>query len=139
MSRGTLCFWTATVLAGLSIGFSCLRYQVMGQDTKLPPGPGNYRVTLLVRGQSQGDAHVLTAAPLDMHHQHIYGEDFQSEQLYPKPFESKQGEKRQIHWTPRPLVPKGPIEVRYEFLCTIDVHRPTSSMARVHKFVHAAP
>jgi hypothetical protein len=139
MSRTALCFWTAMVLAGLSIGFSLLRYRVMGQETKMPPGPGNYRVTLLVRAQSQGDAHLLTASPLDMHHQHIYGEDYRSLELYPKPMESKEGDKRQIHWTQRPLVPKGSIEARYEFLCTIDVHRPNTSMARVQKLVHAAP
>ena len=137
--RTALCFWTALVLAGLSIGFSILRYQVMGPETKMPPGPGNYRVTLLVRGQAQGEARLLTASPLDVHHQHIYGEDYGSEQLYPKPLESKLGDKRQIVWTQRPLVAKGPIEARYEFLCTIDVHRPNASMARVHKLVHAAP
>lgn len=139
MSRTALCFWTAVLLAGLSVGFSVLRYQVMGPATKAPPGPGNYRVTLLVRGESQGDARLLTASPLDVHHQHIYGEEYRSAQLYPKPFETKQGDKRQIVWTPRPLIAKGPIEVRYEFLCTIDVHRPNTSMARVHKLLHAPP
>src|SRR5438094_558045 len=127
MSRTALCFWTAMVLAGLSVGFSMLRYQVMGQETKMRPGPGNYRVSLLVRGQSQGDARLLTAMPLDVHHQHIYGEDYHSLQLYPKPLETKQGDKRQIVWTQRPLVAKGPIEARYEFLCTIDVRRPNTS------------
>jgi len=111
----------------------------MGQETKMPPGPGNYRVTLLARGQSQGDARLLTASPLDFSHQHIYGEENQSEQLYPKPSESKQGDKRQIIWTQRPLIGKGPIEARYEFFCTIDMHRPNASMARVNKWVHAAP
>ena len=139
MSRTALCFWTAMVLAGTSIGFSMLRYHVMGQETKMPAGPGNYRVTLLVRGNSQGEARLLTSCPLDVHHQHIYGEDYSCAQLYPKPSETKQGDKRQIIWTQRPLVAKGPIEVRYEFLCTIDVHRPNSSMARVHKHVHAPP
>jgi hypothetical protein len=139
MSRTALCFWTALLLAGVSAGISLLRYHVMGPATKMPPGPGNYHVTLLVRGHSQGEARLLTASPLDMHRQHIYGEDYGSEQLYPKPLETKLGDKRQIVWTPRPLTAKGPIEARYEFLCTIDVHRPTASMARVHKLVHAAP
>src|SRR6476646_4732165 len=103
MSRTALCFWTALALAGVSIGFSMLRWQVMGEETRMPPGPGNYRVTLLVRGQAQGEARLLTAAPLDVHHQHIYGEDYRSEQLCPKPFETKQGDKRHIVWTQRPL------------------------------------
>jgi hypothetical protein len=139
MSRTALCFWTALLLAGTSIGFALLRHQVMGQETRMPPGPGNYHVTLLVRGLSQGDARLLTTLPLDVHHQHIYGEDYSSEQLYPKPLETKQGDKRQIIWTQRPLVSQGPIEARYEFLCTIDVHRPNASMARVHKAIHASP
>ena len=139
MSRSALCFWTAMVLAGVSLGFSVLRYQVMGQETKIPPGPGNYRVTLLARGNSQGDARLLTLCPLDVHHQHIYGEEYTSAQLYPKPSETKDGDKRQIVWTQRPLVAKGPIEVRYEFLCNIDIHRPNASMTRVNKLVHAAP
>ena len=139
MSRSALCFWTALTLAGLSIGFAGLRYHVMGQETKMPPGPGNYHVTLLVRGNSHGDARLLTLCPLDVHHQHIYGEECTSGQLYPKPSETKEGDKRQIVWTQRPLVPKGPIEVRYEFFCNIDVHRPNGSMARVNKLVHAAP
>ncbi len=126
-------------LAGLSIGFAALRYHVMGQETKMPPGPGNYHVTLVVRGNSQGDARLLTLCPLDVHHQHIYGEEYASGQLYPKPSESKEGDKRQIVWTQRALVPKGPIEVRYEFFCNIDVHRPNVSMARVNKLVHSPP
>jgi hypothetical protein len=134
-----LCYWTAAVLAGCSVSVGLLRYRAMGQEAKIPPGPGNYHVTLLVRGHSQGDARLLTLAPLDVHHQHIYGEDYGSEQLYPKPHESKEGDKRHIVWVARPLVPAGPIEVRYEFLCTIDVRRPNASMARVQRLVHAAP
>lgn len=139
MSRSALCFWTAVVLACLSIGFGMLRYAVMGQETKIAPGPGNYHVSLLVRGNSQGNARLLTICPLDVQHQHIYGEEYSSAQLYPKPSETKEGDKRQIVWTQRPLVPKGPIEVRYEFLCNIDVHHPNGSMARVNKLIHAAP
>src|SRR5262249_44720390 len=60
-----------------------------------------------------------------------------SAELFSKPHENKEGDKRHIVWTPRPLVGKGPIEARYEFLCSIDVHRPNTSMARVHKLVHA--
>jgi hypothetical protein len=127
------------LLAGSSVGFSVLRYYVMGPQTRMPRGPGDYHVTLLVRGQAQADARLLTLAPLDVHHQHIYGEDSGSDQLYPKPYETKQSDKRQIVWTERPLFSKGSLEARYEFLCTIDVHRPTASMARVNKFVHAPP
>jgi transglutaminase-like putative cysteine protease len=138
MSRTALCSWTALVIAALSVGVSLLRIGALGQETKMPPGPGNYRVALLVRCQSQGDARLLTASPLDIHHQHIYGEDYRSEQLYPKPTETRQGDRRQIIWTQRPLS-DGPMEARYEFLCTIDVHRPNSSMVRVQKLVHVPP
>src|SRR5437660_1110157 len=108
MSRTALCFWTAMVLAGCSVGFALLRYRVMGHEAKIPRGPGNYHVTLLVRGHALGEPRLLTLSPLDVHHQHIYGEEYVSPQLFPKPHETKEGDKRQIVWTARPLLGNGP-------------------------------
>ncbi len=127
------------MLATLSLGTAVVRYRVMGQEARVAPGPGNFKVTLLVRGQAQGDARLLTACPLDFHHQHVYGEEYRSEQLYPKLSKARNGEKRQIQWSQRALVQNGPVEVRYEFRCSVDVHRPSASMTRVHKLVYAAP
>ena len=43
---------TAMLLASLAIGTSLVRRHVLGQETSVPRGPGNYRVTLLVRGEA---------------------------------------------------------------------------------------
>ena len=139
MSRTALCYWTAALLAGVSLSVSIVRHRALGHETKVLPGSGSYQVTLLVRGQSQGDARLLTACPLDFDHQHIYGEQYRSEQMVPKLQEAKHGDRRHIQWTQRAFIVKGPVEARYHFLCTTDVHRPSGSMKRVHELVHAAP
>lgn len=139
MSRNALCLWTAAGLTVLALGFALVRYRTVGRQTHLPTGHDNFKVTLLIRGQSKGDARLLSACPLDFHRQHIYGEEYRSEELYPKLSESKTGDKRHLQWSQRALAPKGPLEARYQFLCSIDVRRPTASMTRLHQLVHAAP
>src|ERR1043166_3765274 len=108
MSRTALCVLTASVLAFLSVGISLFRMQVLGQETRVPAGPGNFKVTMLVRGKSAGDARLITACPLDFHCQHIFGEELNSSDLYPKIVEAPHGPRRSLHWTQRVSVPKGP-------------------------------
>ncbi len=139
MSRTTLCIMTATGLALLSAGMAVTRCQVMGQETAAPSGPGNYKVTMIVHGRSTGEARVITACPLDFHHQHVFGENFASEELSAKVSVVPQGERRQIQWQQRLGVSRGPFQARYEFLCTLEVHQPTTSMARLNKVLHAPP
>jgi hypothetical protein len=139
MSRTTLVVLTASLLAVFSIGVSIARVQVMGQDGKVAPGPGNYKVTMLVHGKSTGDTRLITACPLDFNRQHIYGEEYTSSELFPKIVESQNGARRSLHWSQRVAVPKGPVQARYEFHCSVDVHRPSASMSQLNKALHAPP
>src|SRR6476661_6066305 len=78
MSRTTLCVATAAVLALLSIGVMALRHHVMGDEVRVPHGPGTWKVSLAVRGRSEGDARLLTLTPLDFGRQHVVRESCQS-------------------------------------------------------------
>jgi hypothetical protein len=139
MSRTTLVVLTASLLASLSIGVSIARVRVMGQESKVPPGPGNYKVTMLVHGKSTGDARLITACPLDFNHQHIYGEEYTSSELFPKIVETQDGARRSLHWSQRVGIAKGPVQARYEFYCSVDVRRASTSMTKLNKALHAPP
>jgi hypothetical protein len=139
MSRTTLCVLTAAGLASLSLGVGVLRYQVLGSETRAPAGPGTYKVTMLVCGKSTGDARLLTACPLDFNRQHVLREDYRSEELLPRPSELRTSERRQIQWLQRPGTRKGPFQARYEFLCNVDIHHPTSPMTKLTRALYAAP
>src|SRR5689334_22918260 len=117
MSRTLLCVLTALVLAVVSVGTSILRLTVLGQETRVPAGPGNYKITMLVRGKSTGDARVITACPLDFNRQHVFGEEYTSSELFPKIIETQHGLRRALHWSQRVTVPKGRFQARYEFFC----------------------
>ena len=101
MSRTTLCVATAAVLAVLSLSVMLVRYQVLGDEVKAPVGPGTYKVTMVVRGKSNGDARLVTACPLDFNRQHISHETCHSAELNGKHQDGRRGERRQIQWTPR--------------------------------------
>ena len=53
--------------------------------------------------------------------------------------EARRGERRQLHWTPRPTAAVGPFTARYQFYGTVDMRRPTSAMLRVHEQTQAPP
>ncbi len=139
MSRTTLCVATAAALAVLALATSIVRLQVMGTQTRVPSGPGHFQVTLVARGKSSGDARLITACPLDLHRQHIFSEDFKSDELFGKISESQKGARRSLHWSQRLAVPKGPVQARYQFFCSVDVHRPNASMTRLHQLLYAQP
>jgi hypothetical protein len=139
MSRTGLCVLTASLLATLSAGISILRLQVMGQEPRVPAGPGNYKVTMLIRCKSSGDARIVSACPLDFNHQHIFGEEYSSVELFPKIVEGQHSVRRTLHWSQRVGVPKGSFQARYEFFCSVDVKQPNTSMARLSKVLHAPP
>src|SRR5436309_14495399 len=113
-SRTPLCIVAAALLASLSIGTALARRQVLGQETHVPRGPGNYRVALLVRGETAGDAKLITACPLDFPHQHIFREDYRIADLHPKLVEGKLGDPRQVQFALRAVV-RGPLVALYEF------------------------
>jgi hypothetical protein len=140
MSRTMLSVITAAALSMASLVLMICRYQILGDEVKLPTGPGAWRVTLLVQGQSIGnDARMLTTTPLDFGHQHILDELYRSDELLAKPPDSKHPERRQVLWTQRPGVPEGPFRARYQFYCAINVHSPTAPMSELAKRINAAP
>jgi hypothetical protein len=138
MSRTTLCVLTAAGLAALSVGVMVVRHQVLGSEAKAPAGPGTYKVTLLVTGKSSGDARLITACPLDFRRQHVCDERCQSPELAARRTEGRHGERRQVQWSQR-AAGKTPFQARYEFYCQVDVHRPTSPMARLGERLYARP
>jgi hypothetical protein len=138
MSRTTLCLLTAAGLGALSVGVMVARRQVLGSEVKAPAGPGTYKVTLLVHGKSSGDSRLLTACPLDFRRQHICDEHCQSAELTPRRSEGRHGERRQVQWSQK-TTGKVPFQARYEFYCQVDLHRPTSPMARLGERLYARP
>src|SRR5262249_28676140 len=80
MSRTTLCVLTAAGLAVLSLGVMLARRQALGDEVKAPVGPGTFKVTLVARGKSGGEARLVTACPLDFKRQHVSNEHCQSKE-----------------------------------------------------------
>src|SRR5437763_538067 len=131
MSRTTLSILTAVVLAILSVGIMIGRTYVLGNQVRVPSGPGTWKVTLVVQGQSTGDAKLTTAMPLDFGRQHVLHEVCRSAELLPKPQAARHPERHLVLWSQRPGVGEGPFRVRYEFDCKVDVHHPSASMSKL--------
>jgi hypothetical protein len=144
MSRTTLCVLTALGLAGLSVGLMVWRHAVLGDEVKAPRGPGSWKVTLVVRGRSHGPARLITAAPLDFKHQHIYNEAYHSRELKARPQDNRgparqHPEHRLTPWSPRPGRKAGQFQVRYEFCCAVKFRQPTASMNRLTRLLYGPP
>src|SRR5438067_9789116 len=101
MSRTTLCGLTAAGLVLASAGVMAVRYRVLGDEVELPRGPNVWKVTMTVQGQADGDARVLTAAPLDFNRQHVLRETFKSARLQERPPEGRSPYRRRVLWTRR--------------------------------------
>jgi hypothetical protein len=144
MSRTTLCLVTAAGLAVLSLGLMCWRRSVLGSETHVPSGPGTWKVTMVMRGKSHGDARLITAAPLDFNRQHVFNEVYRSAELKPKQQEVRMPDvrhpdRRLVLWSQRPGTRKGPFQARFEFCCVVRYHHPTGSMTRLTKLLYAPP
>jgi hypothetical protein len=139
MSRTTLCVLTAGVLAAVSLSVMIVRQHVLGEEVRVPVGPGTWKVTLLVTGKSTGDVKLLTTTPLDFGRQHIFNEVCRSDELYDKPPDARHPSRRQIIWHQRAGVPNGPFRARYEFHCTTNVSRPSPGMTELGQTLSAAP
>jgi hypothetical protein len=147
MSRTLLSILTAAALATASIGLMIGRYRILGDEVKVPTGPGTWKITLLVQGQSIGtNAKLLTTTPLELGHQHILDELYRSDELLAKPPDSKHPERRQVLWTQRLGIPEGPFRARYQFYCTVNIHPPPMGhvanvppLSELAKAVNAAP
>jgi 7 transmembrane helices usually fused to an inactive transglutaminase/Transglutaminase-like superfamily len=139
MSRTVLCVITAGTLAALSLGVMVVRYRVLGDEVRVPTGPGTWRVTMAVQGRSQYDGKLMTATPLDFGRQHVLRETCRSAELLDKPPDARHPDRRVVLWSHRAGVPAGSFRAHYEFYCVTDVHRPSSSMARLAKSLYAPP
>jgi hypothetical protein len=139
MSRTTLCVLTAGLLAALSVGVMVTRYQVMGDEVKLPLGPGTWKVTMTVQGTSVGGARISTATPLDLDRQHLLQDSYRSAQLLNRPPEARHPERRLVYWTPRGGVGDGPFRAHCEFHVSVDVSHPSPAMARTAGNLYEAP
>jgi hypothetical protein len=140
MSRTTLCLATAAGLITLSTGLMIARYRILGDEVLAPRGPGVWKVTLLVSGISTSkSAKLMTAAPLDLGHQHICRESCRSDEFLDKPPVARRPERRQVLWNYRGTTPAGSFRARYEFYCHLDVHRASASGSRLFKALYAPP
>jgi hypothetical protein len=133
-----LCTLTAAALAVLSVGVMVTRYFAAGAEA--PAGPNTWKVTLAVRGASQGgDARVTTAAPLDFGRQHVLREQFSGEAMRARPAGEKQPDRRQMVWVQQGGAADGPFKLRCEYSVSLEVLHPSSRMARLAKGLYAAP
>jgi hypothetical protein len=147
MSRTTLCATTAAVLALLSLGVMALRHHVMGDEVRVPHGPGTWKVSLAVRGRSQGDARLLTLTPLDCGRQHVVRESCQSAEFldvppdarHDKAAEARHPELRRVLWKKRVGAGDGPFRLHYEFYCTVNPHRASAPMSELARALSAPP
>jgi hypothetical protein len=138
MSRLTLCVLTAGALAGVSLAVMILRARVMGSEMTAPTGPNTYHVTLLVRGKSAGDIRLTTAGPLDYGRQHVFREEWHSEELRHQPGDAHRPDRRQVLWTAAPGA-TGAFQARYEFFCRVNAHHPTPAMTTLADKLNAPP
>jgi 7 transmembrane helices usually fused to an inactive transglutaminase/Transglutaminase-like superfamily len=145
MSRTTLCVVTAAGLAALSIGLMVWRYYELGDETRGPLGPGAWKVTMVVRGKTHGSGRLITAAPLDFGHQHIFGEVYRSGEFKQKQQDNRHQdccrhpERRVVLWSQRPGSGKVAFQTRYEFRCAVQWRQPSPTMNRLTKALYAPP
>jgi len=147
MSRTTLCAATAAGLTLLSLGVMALRYRVLGDEVRVPHGPGTWKVALVVQGKSEGDARVLTLTPLDFGRQHVLRETCQSAEFLDVPPdlrpdktpETRHPERRRVLWKKRAGTGDGPFRLHYEFFCSAAAHRTSAPMSDLARALAAPP
>jgi hypothetical protein len=140
MSRTTLCVATAAGLVVASTSLMIGRQLVLGEEVKVPLGPGTWKVTLLVEGKSTGqEARLMTAIPLEVGHQHVHREDCRSNELLAKPPDAKHTQRHQVYWTQRPGFSQGSFRARYQFYCSVNYDPPAAGMSRLTKTLYAPP
>src|SRR5439155_4405053 len=132
MSRTTLCLVTAAILAVGSLALMALRHRLLGDEVRLPGGPGTWKITMLVQGRTAAEAHLWTATPLPTGQQQLVREQGRSDELMQKPHE-QHTDRRELSWSQAPGISPGPFRIRYE--CWF-VARPERSASEHH---NAAP
>jgi hypothetical protein len=138
MSRTTLCALTASALAVVSLGVMAVRYRVLGDEVGRPAGPGTWKVTLVVKGTSQGHARLWTATPLDLDRQRLKDDGYTSDEMTHKPPEARFPERRRVPWAQRPGSGAGPIKARAEFLVGLHTGRGGGETGQA-RALYAAP
>jgi hypothetical protein len=140
MSRTTLWAATAAALVAASLTLMIARYRVLGNEVKVPKGPGTWKVQMLVNGKSTGnDARLLTATPLDFGHQHVLRESCRSSEFLDKPTDLRHPDRRQVLWVQRTGVGEGAFRATYEFYCEMDERHPSKPMSDLSKELYAPP
>jgi hypothetical protein len=139
MSRTTLSLLTAGILATVSLTVMAVRHQVMGQEVQAPAGPGTYKVTMLMRGKSLGNAKVQMLCPLDFKQQHVFREEFVSQEMTEKPAEGHNHDRRQVLWWQKSPTAKVALEARYEFCCCVETKPATAPMLKLGRQLYEAP
>jgi hypothetical protein len=139
MTRTTLTTITAAVLAVLALAIMVLRCAVLGNEVKLPAGPPLWKVVMVVHGHSPNEPRLVTAAPLDVGHQHVLREDFSCPELSHKGPEASEPDRRPVLWTRRLGEPGGAFRVRCEFYVTVEVPHPSGGALRTAQALAAAP
>jgi hypothetical protein len=99
------------------------RYQVLGEEARRPIGPGSWKVVLVVKGTSQGNARLQTAIPIELERQHVLDSVFESEQLSPRPPDARYPERRRVLWAQRPGAGGGPFKARAELFVNLELDR----------------
>lgn len=135
LSRTTLCWLTAGVLAALSLGIVAVRWWTLGREARYPASPHTWRVTLAVQGTLQKNARLTTSLPLDVGRQHVLREQTESGVLEAHPAAARPGERGLIWSGPA----TGQFRLRCESLVSVEVLHPTSSMTRAARGLYAAP
>jgi hypothetical protein len=136
MSRGLLCTSIALLLAAVSFGIMIARTRILGDEVKLPGGPGTWKITMVLHGRTTQGAQVGIATPLDVPHQQILREQARSDEMLQKPSEHR-SDRRIWRWTPAPGSRPGPFRIRYECFCTVHPEN-RSRKDRAHN-LYAAP
>src|SRR5262249_50157714 len=126
-------------LAALSLGVTAVRCRVLGDEIKLPAGENVWKVTLMVQGRTDGEARVLTAAPLDFNRQHVLRESYRSAQMAERTPDPPGPQRRRVLWVRRAGVPEGPFKLRCEFVCSVEQPEPTRGMTRLGQTLYAPP
>ena len=139
MARTTLSFATAGLLACLVGGVVWLRHHALGDDVRLPAGPGTWKLTLVVQGRIAEGGRLEVAVPLETARQHVVSEKSESETLAPREA-SRTGKLRRTHaprreqaWALKSGAAPGPFRARYEARVTLTGHVESATG------VHAAP
>jgi hypothetical protein len=139
MSRTTLCLLTAGALAALSAGVMAVRCWALGDEATLPAGAAAWKVTMVVRGTGAAGARLTTAVPLDLDGQHVFKDEYSSEQLQYKPPEARNPGRKQVAWSRRGGAPAGPFRARCEFRVVLEKAHANAAAARLATGLYAPP